>query len=848
MANNKFQMKRTTISGRTPNTTNSSNTSFIDAGEFAVNLTDQKVYSSNGSVAFEIGANLASLNVGGNVTIGGNLQVTGASISISGNNLSITDSMLYLNQGVFATITNVSGNGSVVTFTANNNYSSGWDVYVTAVDPSSYNGTYTNILTANATHFTVANTNTDAYVSGGNARGKSDINPDIGFAAGYNDGTYHHTGFFRDATDGRYKVFDSYLPEPDESSFIDTANASFKIADFQANTLYANSIYANGSLGTAGQGLVSNGTAVYWSNNPGFTGSTGAQGPQGATGPQGPIGFTGSAGTNGTIGYNGSQGATGFTGSKGTTTIANTAPESPVNGDTWWNSETGVRYVYYADGTSNQWVQESATGPIGFTGSAGTNGTTGFTGSRGFTGSQGTTGFTGSAGSGGSIGGSSTQVLFNDSDSANGSANFTYNKGTRALGFTGNSVSFSVSPSGTFSSDGISFSTVNSAISLTATQPVYVTAQSLQCNGTPLQFYNTSSLHGQIFANSDGMRFSVSTERSYDFYTGSSEVVKIAGAAAGNTRVFIGGTDSSFFERLQVNGAIRMVSGNGIWFADTSQQTTAFSNSIAYTWSSNQTFIATTIANTVTANTLTANTLQISGTTGISINGNTGTAGQVLTSNGSSSAYWATAAGGGGGGSGMVLISNGNISMLPGYPKYLDFGATLYGKYILFLEGMVVSGMGSEYLQPNTTIGSSYTSWIGTATTTIAENNSNTANVYATSINNSPYPPAPSPPQGVPIMGTPWNPNISASMGYFNGSGYIVFEAMNSSTAPFGSFYPTAVGEFTYSANYSTPFSGYGMASDKIALQASSSFSSNVTGLILNNISNGWYSLYGVPQ
>ena len=245
MANNKIQFKRTTISGRTPNTTNSGNTSYIDAGEFAVNLTDKKVYSSNGTVAFEVGANLASLNVSGDVAIGGNLTVIGTSISISGNNLSITDNMLYLNQGVLATITNISGNGTVVIFTANNNFSAGWDVFVSSVNPTSYNGTYNNILAANATHFQVSNTNTASYVSGGAARGKTDSNPDIGFAAGYNDGSYKHTGFFRDATDGRYKVFDSYLPEPDDSAFIDTSNASFKIADFQSNTLYTNANYAN---------------------------------------------------------------------------------------------------------------------------------------------------------------------------------------------------------------------------------------------------------------------------------------------------------------------------------------------------------------------------------------------------------------------------------------------------------------------------------------------------------------------------------------------------------------------------------------------------------------------------
>lgn len=69
MANNKFQLKRTSVSGRTPNTTSSSNTSFIDAGELAVNLTDKKLYSSDGSAYFEVGANLASLSVTGTAVL-----------------------------------------------------------------------------------------------------------------------------------------------------------------------------------------------------------------------------------------------------------------------------------------------------------------------------------------------------------------------------------------------------------------------------------------------------------------------------------------------------------------------------------------------------------------------------------------------------------------------------------------------------------------------------------------------------------------------------------------------------------------------------------------------------------
>ncbi len=63
---NKLQLKRTTVSGRVPNTTNSSNTTFIDAGELAINLPDGKLFSSNGSVAFEVGSNLSLISVGAN--------------------------------------------------------------------------------------------------------------------------------------------------------------------------------------------------------------------------------------------------------------------------------------------------------------------------------------------------------------------------------------------------------------------------------------------------------------------------------------------------------------------------------------------------------------------------------------------------------------------------------------------------------------------------------------------------------------------------------------------------------------------------------------------------------------
>lgn len=129
----------------------------------------------------------------GNITVTGNLTVSGTTVTVNANNLNIEDNMIYLNSG------------------------------------------------------------------GANA------NPDLGWAGNYNDGTYAHAGMFRDASDsGIFKVFDQYVPEPDASPWLDTANATFRVADFQANTLYAAKLSANGSVGSNGNVLVSNGAGMYW--------------------------------------------------------------------------------------------------------------------------------------------------------------------------------------------------------------------------------------------------------------------------------------------------------------------------------------------------------------------------------------------------------------------------------------------------------------------------------------------------------------------------------------------------------------------------------------------------------
>ena len=244
-------------------------TAYTNATTFAANASN----ISNGTLAeprlpYRMDQNVTSTSVVtfNNITLTGNLYVNGQITTVGANNLSITDNMIFLNNGVNATITNITGNGTYVVFTANNNYSAGWDVIVTGVNPTSYNGTYLNIFAVNTTSFTVANTNTATYVSGGSARGTTDVNPDIGFAAGYNDGTYHHTGFFRRAADNRWYVFNNYDPEPDASIYIDVTNTSFRVADLQSNTMYLGNTTVYGTVNSTIYTGAAN-AATYLGNN-----------------------------------------------------------------------------------------------------------------------------------------------------------------------------------------------------------------------------------------------------------------------------------------------------------------------------------------------------------------------------------------------------------------------------------------------------------------------------------------------------------------------------------------------------------------------------------------------------
>jgi hypothetical protein len=96
--------------------------------------------------------------------------------------------------------------------------------------------------------------------------GSINSNPDIGIAFNYNDGTYHHAGFFRDATDGVFKVFENYLPEPDANIFIDTDHATFRVANLQATTFIGNVSGTVSSLSNHNTDDLAEGTNKYYTN------------------------------------------------------------------------------------------------------------------------------------------------------------------------------------------------------------------------------------------------------------------------------------------------------------------------------------------------------------------------------------------------------------------------------------------------------------------------------------------------------------------------------------------------------------------------------------------------------
>ena len=229
----------------------------------------------------------------------------------------------------------------------------------------------TGNLTVNGTTTTIDTTNLAVednmiYLNSGS----SVTNPDLGFAGNYNDGTYAHAGFFRDATNGRWKAFDGYTPEPDASPEIDTSHASFNLAPIEASTFYGNLV---GNADTA--------TSATTASSVPYSGLTGTVPTwnQSTTGNAATATYATTAGTANAVPYGNLTGTVptwnqNTTGNAATATYATTAGSAPASDVyAWAKAATKPSYTYSEVGApSTTGVNASGTWGISVTGNAAT--------------------------------------------------------------------------------------------------------------------------------------------------------------------------------------------------------------------------------------------------------------------------------------------------------------------------------------------------------------------------------------------------------------------------------------------------------------------------------------------
>lgn len=153
--NTVFKLKRSSVAGKIPTTSD------IAIGELGINLTDRKLFSSDGSNVWEIGANLTTLSVSTNATVNNVIFGTGgvyanggfgsAGQVLTSNSTSIYWSTVTGGGGGFTNGQSISVNNFVITgaFTANSSNGSSGQVLT-----SNGSATYWSTVTAGGSSIT----------------------------------------------------------------------------------------------------------------------------------------------------------------------------------------------------------------------------------------------------------------------------------------------------------------------------------------------------------------------------------------------------------------------------------------------------------------------------------------------------------------------------------------------------------------------------------------------------------------------------------------------------------------------------------------------------------------------
>lgn len=318
MSNTVIKIKRTSVAGRAANSTTLTN-----PGELALNMTDRIMYSTNGSVVFEIGANNTNVNVsntltvksisanGSNGTAGHVLHSNGTSTywaaddqgvtsvatgnGLTGGTITSTGTVSVLaNSGIVANTTGVyvranngitanatglyvtQGTGTIVNTTGVHVNSA----YIATLAANSATGSLTNTFTVGTASYFVANGNvgigntTPFYKLdvAGTIRGQATAATGdvliIGNDSKLVDIDIAHTAGLYSVTNpliGSLKLGSNgaIISGSDGNIGIANTTPAHKLR-VQGDISLSGGIHANGSLGTSGHVLHSNGTATYW--------------------------------------------------------------------------------------------------------------------------------------------------------------------------------------------------------------------------------------------------------------------------------------------------------------------------------------------------------------------------------------------------------------------------------------------------------------------------------------------------------------------------------------------------------------------------------------------------------
>ena len=328
MANNKIQVKRTNVAGRTANVTNSGNTQYIDAGELALNMADGILYTSNGSSLITVGANQVNQRITNSLNLDQNKPLTFKTV-----NTAASVSFIQQNDDnfVFYTTNSTYGQRAVWSIFANNNtanlkfatqttFNGNLDLNIVAVYANGSPGTAGQVLTTNGTstywstvtgggsvntaaqyawtntHTFSANvsfngngigitTNTGAIYLGGLADNNWKIGRNTGSTTkwvytnntidiitansnleGFVVGLVSNNTYFETGYLGTYIA--SNVTVGNSTSNLTVNSTAFVVGNSRlltTNAVFGGSVTANGSVGSAGQVLTSGGAAnAYW--------------------------------------------------------------------------------------------------------------------------------------------------------------------------------------------------------------------------------------------------------------------------------------------------------------------------------------------------------------------------------------------------------------------------------------------------------------------------------------------------------------------------------------------------------------------------------------------------------